>query len=253
MSDFDNASYSANGGGSDNARAEVRSMPFFPAPPGAPIGPPAGRPAPAMPLGAPTPGPPTPAAPAPAAPASAPPGPAQPGPPGRHSQGDEQPGVSVTKEPKADSHNPGPMLPEPRSAQPPTGPVPVVKGRIKIEDEVVEKIAALAALEVHGVAALGGDVTRATESVRPRVGVGHQRGDQSVQVRVKDTEVSLDVAIVVEYGSVVMEVAKLVKNNVARIVSVMLGMRVTEVNVTVDDVRMPGEVLSEPAEAGPAS
>jgi uncharacterized alkaline shock family protein YloU len=131
--------------------------------------------------------------------------------------------------------------------------MPVVKGRIKIEDEVVEKIAALAALDVPGVAALGGDVARAIESVRSRIGAGHQRGGQGVKARVKDSEVSLDVTIVVEYGSVVMEVARTVKNNVARVVSVMLGMRVTEVNVTVDDVRLPGEAVAGPAEPPSAS
>lgn len=40
---------------------------------------------------------------------------------------------------------------------------------------------------------------------------------------------------------VVEKVAAEVKANVARSVSRMLGMRVTEVNVTVDDVRLPGE------------
>jgi uncharacterized alkaline shock family protein YloU len=197
-----------------------------------------------MPLGTPTPAPPA----APAGPAGA----AQPGPPGRHSQADE-PGVTPAASPGADVKQPGPVLSEPRSAGPPTGPMPVVKGRIKIEDEVVEKIAALAALDVPGVAALGGDVARAIESVRSRIGAGHQRGGQGVKARVKDSEVSLDVTIVVEYGSVVMEVARTVKNNVARVVSVMLGMRVTEVNVTVDDVRLPGEAVAGPAEPPSAS
>jgi uncharacterized alkaline shock family protein YloU len=128
-----------------------------------------------------------------------------------------------------------------------------VKGRIKIEDEVVEKIAALATLEVHGVAALGCDVARAIESVRDHVDVVHQRGDQGVKARVTDTEVSLDITIAVEYGSVVMEVARVVKNNVARIVSVMLGMRVFEVNVTVADVRMPNKVVGDYPEPRPAS
>lgn len=235
MSDFDNASYSANGGGPANARAEVRSMPFFPAPPGTPAGPPPGPSSPSMPLGAPTP--------APAPPAAAP---AQPGPPGRHSQAGE-PAMSRATAPGTDVSDPGPVRSEPRGTEPPAGPVPEVRGRIKIEDEVVEKIAALAALEVPGVAALGGDVARVIESVRSRVGAG-QRGGQGVKARVKDSEVFLDVTIVVEYGTVVMEVARTVKNNVARIVSVMLGMRVSEVNVTVDDVRMPDEVAGEPAE-----
>lgn len=96
-------------------------------------------------------------------------------------------------------------------------------------------------------------MARAIESVRSRIGAGHQRGGQGVKARVKDSEVSLDVTIVVEYGSVVMEVARTVKNNVARVVSVMLGMRVTEVNVTVDDVRLPGEAVAGPAEPPSAS
>ncbi|GAB2956151.1 hypothetical protein ACFMQL_00510 [Nonomuraea fastidiosa] len=54
-----------------------------------------------------------------------------------------------------------------------------VKGRIKVADEVVEKVAAPAALEVPGVADLGGDLVRAFESVRDRIGLGSRRADSS--------------------------------------------------------------------------
>ncbi|HEY7486504.1 MAG TPA: Asp23/Gls24 family envelope stress response protein [Streptosporangiaceae bacterium] len=117
----------------------------------------------------------------------------------------------------------------------------VVKGRIKIEDEVAEKVAALAALEVDGVADLGGDIERTIETVRSRIGVGQRRGNQGVRAKVTDREVALDVTIVVEYGRIALEVANAVKANVARQANHMLGMRVTEVNVTVDDVHLPGE------------
>ncbi|SDL67496.1 Asp23/Gls24 family envelope stress response protein [Nonomuraea jiangxiensis] len=116
-----------------------------------------------------------------------------------------------------------------------------VKGRIKVADEVVEKIASLAALEVPGVADMGGDLARAFESVRDRIGIGSRRGNQGVNAHIQDREVSVSLTIVVEYGHVVMEVASAVKTNVARSVSHMLGMRVEEVNVTVDDVRLPGD------------
>lgn len=128
----------------------------------------------------------------------------------------------------------------------------VVKGRIKIEDEVAEKVAALAALEVDGVADLGGDVERALESVRERIGVGQRRGNQGVRAKVHDREVAIDVTIVVEYRRVAMEVATAVKANVARRANYMLGMRVTEVNVTVDDVSLPGERRPRPAPEGDA-
>ncbi|MCC5579365.1 Asp23/Gls24 family envelope stress response protein [Microtetraspora sp. AC03309] len=124
----------------------------------------------------------------------------------------------------------------------------VVKGRIKVADEVVEKVAALAALEIPGVADLGGDFERAFESVRDRIGVGSKRATQGVRAQIENQQVAVDVTIVIVYGHVVMDVAAEVKVNVARSVSRMLGMRVVEVNVTVDDVRLPGEGRAEHAE-----
>jgi uncharacterized alkaline shock family protein YloU len=123
-----------------------------------------------------------------------------------------------------------------------------VKGRIDIEDEVVEKVAGLAATEVEGVADLGGDVARTVESVRERIGIGHRRGDQGVKAHINGREVSIEVTIVIEYGHVVMEVARHVKTNVAIQTNRMLGLRVVEVNVIVDDVRMPAARPAEPAE-----
>lgn len=114
-----------------------------------------------------------------------------------------------------------------------------VKGRIEIEDEVVEKVAALSAIEVEGVADLGGDVERAVESVRERIGVGRKRGDQGVSAEIRGREVSITLQVVIEYGHVVMDVAREVKANVARSTNRMLGLRVVEVNVVVDDVVMP--------------
>ena len=112
-----------------------------------------------------------------------------------------------------------------------------VEGRIHIADEVVEKVAGLAATEVVGVADLGGDMERAMESVRERIGIGNKRGDQGVKAEVKGDEVVVSVTIMVEFGHVVLDVARRVQANVARQTERMLGLRVLEVNVTVDDVR----------------
>jgi uncharacterized alkaline shock family protein YloU len=106
---------------------------------------------------------------------------------------------------------------------------------------VVEKIASLAALEVNGVVSLGGDTSRTIDAVRERIGMSDTQSTRGVKARVSDNEINLDLVIVVEYGKVVIEVAKVVKTNVARVVGMMLGMRVNTVNVTVDDVRMPSE------------
>ncbi|GAB2826876.1 hypothetical protein GCM10027176_34000 [Actinoallomurus bryophytorum] len=121
----------------------------------------------------------------------------------------------------------------------PAQPAAQVKGRIDIEDEVVEKVAGLAAIEVDGVADLGGDVERVVENVREHIGVGHRRGDQGVKAHIDGHDVTIEVTIVIEYGHVVMDVARDVKHNVATQTTRMLGLTVVEVNVVVDDVRMP--------------
>ena len=127
--------------------------------------------------------------------------------------------------------------PEPGRPEQATGPLAEVKGRITIADEVVEKVAALAAMEVEGVADLGGDFERAVESVRERIGLGNKRGDQGVKADVKGQDVAISVTVMVEFGYVVLDVARQVQLNVARKTQRMLGLRVVEVNVTVDDVR----------------
>jgi uncharacterized alkaline shock family protein YloU len=121
-----------------------------------------------------------------------------------------------------------------------------VKGRIHIADEVVEKVAGLAAIEVDGVADVGGDFERAIESVRERIGLGNKRGDQGIKADVKGHEVAISVTIMVEFGHVVLDVARQVQVNVAQKTQRMLGLRVVEVNVTVDDVRTARP--EEPAE-----
>ena len=98
-------------------------------------------------------------------------------------------------------------------------------------------MAGLAAMEVDGVADLGGDFERAVESVRERIGLGNKRGDQGVKAEVKGHDVAISVTIMVEFGHVVLDVARQVQVNVARKTQRMLGLRVIEVNVTVDDVR----------------
>lgn len=126
-----------------------------------------------------------------------------------------------------------------------------VEGRVTIEDEVMEKIAALAALEVAGVAALldrpGPPAAGPAGQAAPGRAGGRPGGDVRVvprEDRARDgddsgDEVTIDLAIAVEYGCVVRDVAEAVKANVARVAGVMLGTRVAAVNVHVGDVRRP--------------
>lgn len=196
---------------------EVRSMPFFPGP--------AGDQGTAPPPGAPLPAPP--AAPAqrpdPAKPPDPAPGPARPSGPAQPS------GPSRASGPSTSGANALPMT----LRGSPGDVTTAVEGRITIEDEVIEKIAALAALEVPGVAAL---VARPGPAAP---GPGDGRAGSGVRLHLGEDEVALDLALAVEYGSVIKDVAMVVKTNVARAAGLMLGLRVTAVNVRVEDVRLP--------------
>ncbi|GAA4101375.1 Asp23/Gls24 family envelope stress response protein [Actinomadura miaoliensis] len=195
------------GDGGDAPHPEVRSAPFFPGLGGRAGGAPSTA---GVPLSSPPSVPPPASGSPPAAPAApaAPPAPGPAGPPApEHEPADRPAGEDVP---------PGP------------GTTATVKGRVTIKDEVIEKIARLAALEVGGVAALAGGPWPAG-----------QPGTPGVRIHLQDNAVTLDLAVVVEYGSVIMDVAKAVKSNVARVIGLMLGMRVLAVNVSVEDVRVP--------------
>ncbi|HEV2752348.1 MAG TPA: Asp23/Gls24 family envelope stress response protein, partial [Solirubrobacteraceae bacterium] len=78
-----------------------------------------------------------------------------------------------------------------------TGALESERGVTTIADAVVSKVAGIAAREVAGVHALGGNVGRALGAVTQRVGIG---GDSGVSVEVGEREAALDLVIVVDYG-----------------------------------------------------
>jgi len=114
------------------------------------------------------------------------------------------------------------------------------RGRTTIANEVVEKIAGIAATQVAGVHDLGGDVARAFAAVRERVGLGEAEDNKArgVSVRLEGTTAAIDLTIVVVYGHVVFTVTEKVRAQVISSVENLLGLEVTEVNINVDDVHV---------------
>lgn len=117
------------------------------------------------------------------------------------------------------------------------------QGRTSIADGVVAKIAGIATREVDGVYAVGGGAARALGAVRERIG-GKSHG-QGVSVEVGERQAAADVDVVVEYGYAIADVADGIRRNVIRSVERMTGLEVTEVNVTVGDIHIPGEENDE--------
>jgi uncharacterized alkaline shock family protein YloU len=115
-------------------------------------------------------------------------------------------------------------------------------GQISVADNVVQKIAGTACREIAGVHAMGTTGARAFGAVRDRIpGSSGPNFAQGVGVEVGETEAAVDLDIVVEYGVSIAELGRSIQRNVKQAVERMTGLRVVEVNVTVDDVYLPGD------------
>ncbi|TDD59289.1 Asp23/Gls24 family envelope stress response protein [Actinomadura rubrisoli] len=113
-------------------------------------------------------------------------------------------------------------------------------GKTRIADGVVAKIASMAAGQVGGVHAMGTPGTLG--AVKDRLpGVGGAGGNRGVSVQVGERQTAVDIDLVVDYGVSIPELAGAVRTNVIGEVEHMCGLEVVEVNITVDDIHVPGE------------
>jgi uncharacterized alkaline shock family protein YloU len=113
------------------------------------------------------------------------------------------------------------------------------RGLTRVEDSVVQKIAGLALQEIEGIQ-MGGGTARAVSGLLESVsgGGGETRG---VSVEVGEEETAIDLAMAVEYGRPIPRISEEVRRNVVRRVEDLVGLRVAEVNITVNDVLVPEE------------
>jgi len=120
-------------------------------------------------------------------------------------------------------------------------PLQTERGGTRIEDSVVSKIAGIAAQEVDGVR-MGGGTSQAIGGLLSSVtGSSGGSGGQSrgVSVEVGEVEAAVDVTLTVAYGISIPQIAEAVRRNIINRVENLVGLRVTEVNITVNDVFFP--------------
>lgn len=102
---------------------------------------------------------------------------------------------------------------------------------VRIADDVVGVIAAMAAMEIDGVAGMSGTlVTDMAEML------GKKNLSKGVKVQVGEKEAAIDLFLVVEYGVRIPDVAYRVQEAVKRAVESMTGLDVVEVNIHVQGV-----------------
>ena len=106
-------------------------------------------------------------------------------------------------------------------------------GRIQISDEAIAEMASTAALRVEGVSAMG--ASGRVESLAQALGL--DQGASGVMVQMSGRELSLRVAILVDFGADVAEVGLSVQEAVAAAVEQMTGLDVREVDVAIQGVR----------------
>jgi uncharacterized alkaline shock family protein YloU len=110
-------------------------------------------------------------------------------------------------------------------------------GKTVINDGVVAKIAGIAASDVPGVYALGGGAARAFGAIRDAINATDL--GQGISVEVGEKEVAVDVTLVADYPVALQDVADRVRAAIVTAIQTLVGMDVTEVNITVNDVHIP--------------
>ena len=106
-------------------------------------------------------------------------------------------------------------------------------GEVKIADEVVAIIAALAATEVEGVASMAGNIAN---EVIGKLGIKNL--SKGVKVDVLEGVVTVSLALNIKYNYSIVDVTGKVQEKVKNAVENMTGLEVADVNIKVAGVEM---------------
>lgn len=112
------------------------------------------------------------------------------------------------------------------------------EGTVSFAPEVVATIAGLAANEVDGVASMSSASSGLADILSRKSSRNYTRG---VKIDIDDNKVTVDITIVVEYGSPVPDVARGIQENVKKAIETMAGLDVRNVDVHVQGVSFERE------------
>lgn len=116
-------------------------------------------------------------------------------------------------------------------------------GRTRIASGVVAKIAGLAARDIPGVHSMGTGMTRRMGQLKSLVPGGSESASagQGVAVEVGEKEAAVDLDVVTYYGQSIVDITGAVREHVIEEVEGMTGLKVVEVNISVDDIFVESE------------
>ena len=111
-------------------------------------------------------------------------------------------------------------------------------GTVSFATDVVATIAGLAATEVEGVASMSSPSSALADMFSRKNTRNFTKG---VRIALEDNKVTVDVSIVVEYGSPVPEVARNIQENVKKAIETMSGLEVRAVDIHVTGISFERE------------
>lgn len=109
-----------------------------------------------------------------------------------------------------------------------------VMGEVRIADSVVANIALLAAKETEGVFDTVGN---AANEIMTKVGV--KSASKGVRVEIAEGIVSVDLALIMQYGFNIPNTCKKVQDKVKNAIENMTGLKVDDVNIRISGINIP--------------
>lgn len=120
-----------------------------------------------------------------------------------------------------------------------SSPLQTERGNTIIQDSVVSKIAGIAAQEVDGIRMGSGASQTASNLLGSITGGSSGSQTQGVSVEVGQEEAAVDLTLTAAYGKSIPQLSEAARRNVVNRVESLVGLRVTEVNITVSNIFFP--------------
>ncbi len=112
-------------------------------------------------------------------------------------------------------------------------------GNVKISDEAIATIASIAAKSVAGVVDLdGGPMGNFSDMI------GVKNSSKGIKVEMGSDSVSVDINLIVGFGSDIADVAAAVQDAVREHIEKMTGLTVDKVNVNINSVKTQGRIMN---------
>lgn len=102
-----------------------------------------------------------------------------------------------------------------------------IKGNIKISEDVICSIVAVAADETEGVASV---------AAAAGIDILNKKNQKNIKIHISENTITIDMSILVKYGVIINDVATKLQETVSNAVESMTGMEVTAVNVSVSGI-----------------